>query len=137
LSPVSVFGGRFVLLWRIKNRPTRLFYALLVTTVGERPLGIQASQLNAIARWSRIAAWERGRPCGRSRAAVQPDCPGCCRIGAKRGSTGVELYGSYASLKEIIRNEWTFDQKPEMFCFGLLEAFDMKQLEALAGPKKS
>jgi dienelactone hydrolase len=108
-------------------------YALLVAAVGERPLGIQASQLNAVAGWARschageninvVAAGPRSSLIGLIAAALTP------------GSVdSLELHGALGSLKEIIENNWNVDQKPEMFCFGLLEAFDLKQLEALALP---
>ena len=33
---------------------------------------------------------------------------------------------------KILLNNWSTAEKPEMFCFGLLESFDMPQLKALA-----
>ena len=48
---------------------------------------------------------------------------------------GVELHGSLASLKEVIERNWSVEQAPEMFCFGLLEAFDTPQLTALVAPR--
>ena len=43
--------------------------------------------------------------------------------------------GSLASLKEIIEENRTVDKTPEMFCFGLLEHFDIKQIAALTAPR--
>ena len=40
------------------------------------------------------------------------------------------------SLHEVIRNNWSVDQKPELFCFGLLEAFDIPQLKNLIGKER-
>ena len=37
------------------------------------------------------------------------------------------------SLKDVIKQNMTFDQVPELFCFGLLERFDMPQLYSLVG----
>ena len=51
------------------------------------------------------------------------------------GVASLELHGALASLKESIEKNWTVEQKPEMFCFGLLQAFDIKQLEALVAPR--
>jgi hypothetical protein len=108
-------------------------YTLLISAVGERPLGIQASQLNAVASWARschadesvnvVAAGPRSSLIALIAAALSPG-----------GIDSLELHGALESLKEIIQNNWNVDQKPEMFCFGLLEAFDLKQLEALASP---
>jgi dienelactone hydrolase len=108
-------------------------YALLISAVGERPLGIQASQLNAVADWAKsshqkksvnvVAMGPRHSLIALVAAALSPG-----------GSDSLELHGALGSLKEIIGKNWNVDQKPEMFCFGLLEAFDLKQLEALASP---
>ena len=47
----------------------------------------------------------------------------------------VQLHGSLGSLKEIIESNWHYLQAPELFCFGLLERFDVKQLAALVAPR--
>ena len=47
----------------------------------------------------------------------------------------LDLQDSFPSLKAVIQQNHTFEQMPEMFCFGLLEAFDMEQLKALAAPR--
>ena len=39
------------------------------------------------------------------------------------------------SLKQVIEKNLTVEQAPELFCFGLLERFDMPQLLALAAPR--
>jgi hypothetical protein len=109
-------------------------FALLVAAVGDRPLGIQASQLAAVARWSAaehktdavtvVAVGPRTSTVALVAAGLEPKAIG-----------GLELYGSWGSLKEIIEKSRAVDQMPEMFCFGLLEAFDVKQLSALAAPR--
>jgi hypothetical protein len=48
---------------------------------------------------------------------------------------GVELSGSFGSLKEIIESNGSVDQAPELYCFGLLEQFDVKQLAAIVAPR--
>ncbi|MBC8353020.1 MAG: acetylxylan esterase [Planctomycetes bacterium] len=116
--------------------PRRDFlFALMVTAVGERSVGIQASQLAAIARWGKqqhpdvdlqiVAVGER-----MSLAAV---------IAADLETTAidrVELSGSLATLKEVVEKNYGINQKPEFFCFGLLEAFDIRELVALVGPRE-
>ncbi len=39
------------------------------------------------------------------------------------------------SLKDLIEQGQSFEQSPELFCFGLLEAFDLPQIEALVAPR--
>ena len=53
----------------------------------------------------------------------------------EKAVAGVELHGSLGSLKEVIERDWSVNQKPELFCFGLLEAFDLKQIAALVAPR--
>jgi hypothetical protein len=38
-------------------------------------------------------------------------------------------------LKDVIEKNRSVDQWPEMFCFGLLEALDIRQLVALVAPR--
>jgi hypothetical protein len=47
----------------------------------------------------------------------------------------VECHDSLGSLKEVIERNWAVSEKPELFCFGLLESFDLKQLTALVAPR--
>jgi hypothetical protein len=47
----------------------------------------------------------------------------------------VQLDGALASLKEVIEKNWAVTTAPELFCFGLLERFDIKQLAALIAPR--
>ena len=116
--------------------PQRDFlFALLVTAVGERPVGIQASQLAAIARWSRqqhpdaelqiVADGERLSLAALLATALET-----------KAIDRVELRGSLATLKEVVEENYGINQKPEFFCFGLLEAFDIRELVAMAGAHK-
>lgn len=109
-------------------------FALLVATVGERPLGIQASQVAALARWSQkefntgpvtvMANGPRSSTYALVAAALEEKA-----IGA------LELHNPLSSLKGIIEKNWGVNQYPELFCFGLLESFDVPQLKTLVGPR--
>jgi hypothetical protein len=124
---VDLFG-----LGESKIKPTG--FELTVDSVGDRPLGIQASQLAAVARWFQakrpaepltvIAVGPRASLWGLVAAALE-----------ERAITGLELHRSLGSLKEVIERNWTAEARPEMFCFGLLEAFDIQQLTALVAPR--
>jgi hypothetical protein len=108
-------------------------FALLVSSVGQRPLGIQAGQLASIARWLRdqrqakavsVAAYgPRTSLISMVATAIEPE------IAAAR------LQGSFASLKQIIETNGAVNQTPELFCFGLLQAIDIPQLVALSAPR--
>ena len=109
-------------------------FALLVAATGERPLGIQASQLNAVAKWGRGLA--KGQD-----VSVVGVGPRSCLIALtaaaldSRAIDALELHRPYASLKDVIRDNGSVQKTPEVFCFGLLEVVDIPQLLALAAPR--
>jgi dienelactone hydrolase len=107
---------------------------LYVSTVGERPLGIQASQVAAAARWS--ASTARGPA---SVLAVGPRSSIAALVAAALETQAIgdlEVRQAPGSLKEPIESGTPFDNAPDRFCFGLLERFDLPQLVALAAPRK-
>lgn len=107
-------------------------YGLLMGAVGERPLGVQASQIRAVARMLygqqakpvRIVAL--GRRTGLSAqiaAALDQD-----------SIAGVAVDQPFASLKQIIDENLQATDGPELFCFGLLQEFDVPEIVALGNP---
>jgi hypothetical protein len=110
-------------------------YGLLVSSVGERPLGVQASQLAAIARW--LETEQNTGPV--KLVAIGPRTSLMALV-----ATGMEpeaisatvVRGSFASLHEILDRKMNSQQGPELFTFGLLEQFDIPQLVQLAAPRK-
>ena len=117
-----------------KLRSHESLFALLIATVGERSLGVQAGQLAAVARWAQerpgqraprvVALGPRSSVIALVAAALEP-----------QAIAGLELRGSLGSLKEILEQDSSVGQKTELFCFGLLEAFDVKHLAALVAPR--
>jgi len=117
---------------RIESRD--FLFALLVAAVGDRPLGLQASQVAAAARWS--AAEHKTGPV--HLVAVGPRSSTFALVAAaleEQAIGSVELHSAITSLKEIIEQNASVEQKPELFCFGLLEAMDIKQIAALVAPR--
>ncbi len=110
-------------------------FGLLVASVGRRPLGIQANQVAATARWMRKQS--EGRPVTVQATGHRSSLIGLIAAGIEPDSIqAVDLRDSLGSLKEIIERNQTVNQTPEMFCFGLLEQFDILQLSALVAPRK-
>jgi hypothetical protein len=109
-------------------------FALLLAAIGDRPLGLQASQLAAVARW-----FKTERHAGSvTIEAVGPRLSTVALVAAGLDEDVIgdlELYGALGTLKELLEQDRSVEQMPEMFCFGLLEAFDIKQLFALAAPR--
>lgn len=113
----------------LPNREGYLF-SLLIGAVGERPLGVQASQVAAVARWSR----ERHKAPVRIVAAGNEVSGLVALVTAALEPEAVHGYSaakSYKSLREVLDQNLYYQQRPEVFCFGLLEQFDVPQIEAL------
>lgn len=109
-------------------------FALLVSTVGDRPLGLQARQLAAVATWAKK---QHGHSCGIVAIGPRVALPTLVAAGLEPETIGdVSLYGSYKSLKQVIEMKLGVNKAPELFCFGLLERFDIPQLEALVHPRR-
>lgn len=108
-------------------------FGLLVASLGERPLGIQAAQVAASARWLKarhgaaVAITARGPRTSLIAlvaAALEPDA-----------ISRVETYGAWTTLREVIDRNITAQEMPEMFTFGLLAEFDVAQIERLVAPR--
>jgi hypothetical protein len=103
----------------------------MLATVGDRALGLQANELLSVSRWA-----GDGKP-----VTVVADGPRSSVIALaaagldEHAITHVEVIAPLGSLKELIEQNKTFDQSPELFCFGLLEHFDVKDLAALVAPR--
>lgn len=109
-------------------------FALLVAATGERPLGVQSSQLAAIARW----AGKYDRKAKVTVSAVGPRSGVIALVAANldaRAIDGLKLHRPLSSLRDVIKQNGSVQKTPELFCFGLLEAIDIKQLIALIAPR--
>jgi hypothetical protein len=106
-------------------------WALMLATVGDRALGLQANELLSVSRWA-----GDGKP-----VTIVADGPRSSVIALAAAGldehtiTRVEVITLLGSLKELIEQNKTFDQSPELFCFGLLERFDVRDLAALVAPR--
>ncbi len=120
---------------KIKAQDPDYTYPLMVAAMGQRPLGIQAGQLAAIARWLKargpaeevtIAA-HGPRSCIAAlvAAAVEPSAIG-----------RMELHGGPSTLRMLIEDDQTVESAPELFAYGLLRTFDVRELIALAAPRE-
>src|SRR5205085_796142 len=107
-------------------------FALLASSLGERPLGIQAGQVAAVARWLK----QKYGPV--SLAAYGPRTSLIALVAAAvetEAVSEVRLARPLGSLREVIQRDLAVTEAPELFCFGLLEDFDMAQLSALVRPR--
>jgi hypothetical protein len=105
--------------------------AMLIGTVGERPLGIQVAQLlAAIATlseehgFSRLVIHSAG-----PRTSLAAIC--AAALDGDRKIDDVVTTGMPDSLKAFLEPGHSFNQTPEIYCFGLLRGFDIPQLRSL------
>jgi dienelactone hydrolase len=109
-------------------------YALLISAVGERPLGLQTDQVRAVCRHLRaerpqtpIEVHAIGRRTGLIAlvaAALEPEA-----------IAGVEIHGGLTSLRQVVDENMQVKDEPELFCFGLLKEFDIPRIEGLVAPQ--
>ena len=109
-------------------------FALLVAAVGDRPLGLQASQLTAAARW--LSGERKLGPV--KVISIGPRASVFATVAAaleEKAIGSLEVRQPLGSLRELIGQNVGVNQQPELFCFGLLEQFDVPQLRALVAPR--
>lgn len=109
-------------------------FALFISSIGDRPVGLQASQLAAVCRHARshyqvtdltlAALGPRSSLAALVAAGLQPDLV-----------SSVELTDSLGSLRQVIDDNLGVNDAPEYFCFGLLAEFDIRQLVGLVAPR--
>lgn len=110
-------------------------FAMFVDCVGGRSLGVQADELQAVARW---ATTQFGEPLSQQ-IAVGPRSSLAALVATATAADDERpqqliVQGSLGSLRDIISNDWNANKYPEMFCFGLLKACDIEDLNELAKP---
>ena len=98
---------------------------------GERLLGVQVRQLLAVLGWAAVEF--DGEPLslvasGRTAAVI---AAAAAALFPKRLDS-LLLEELPASLKLLIEERSEYEQEPELFCFGLLQQFDIRELLALA-----
>jgi dienelactone hydrolase len=107
-------------------------WEMLVATVGDRPLGLQAAQLLAVATWLRTNASRsisvvtegiRNQVIAATSAALEP-----------AAFARTESRQSMGSLDYLLKNSVPFRSAPELFCLDLYKYFDLDRLSIIASP---
>ena len=126
-------------------------YAQMLNTVGERPLGLEAAQVAAVARWLQADAVDgSGTPGSRiavpGRAAsplrVVTNGPRSETVALVSAAMVPELYSSIEvrhgmeSLGDLLLHPPGYDQAPELMCLDLYRDFDINTLSLMAAPAK-
>lgn len=110
-------------------------FALFVSSVGARPVGVQADGLQAVMRWAKTQFDEPVEQL----VAIGPRVSLAALIATAAGAADerpalLKLHGSLGSLREVIEKNWSVNDYPEMFGFGLLQHCDIDDLVDLARP---
>jgi hypothetical protein len=113
--------------------PTR--YTNMINAVGERPLGLEAAQLIALARWAKEywnaprvrleSTGKRSQVVSLIASALMPDL-----------FSALEIHAGMRSLRYLFDNPVTYGEAPDLFCLDLYRDFDLDQLAALSAPTK-
>jgi dienelactone hydrolase len=125
-------------------------FAQMLNTVGERPLGLEAAQVAAIARWLEKDAMDGSATPGSRTTAANDTAPLHVVANGPRGETVAlvsaammpELYSSIevrhgiASLGELFNHPLDYQDAPELMCLDLYRDFDFNSLRLLAAPVK-
>jgi hypothetical protein len=111
---------------KIKSRD--FLHVILMHAVGERALGVQSGQITALANWAKN---EFGAQVTLHSSGPRLSVAACLAAVQTKAITSLELENPMKSLKEVITANRGANHLPEMMCHGLLEHFDLKQIEAL------
>jgi dienelactone hydrolase len=126
-------------------------YAQMLSAIGERPLGLEAAQVAAVARWM-----QTGRIDGTSTPGAQSAAPAGARWPVRVISSGPraetvavvaaaldpELFSgiaarkAMASLGEVFARPMSYEEAPELMCLDLYKDFDFDMLARMAAPVK-
>jgi hypothetical protein len=123
---------------KVHSQDPEYTYPLFVACVGERPLAIQAAQLAALARSVKQASSQSGPQPAITINAVGPRSSIAALLATAiepEAIAGARLAGAPATLKQLVDDDKTAEDLPELFPFGLLAEFDVRQLVALAAPR--
>jgi hypothetical protein len=114
------------------DQPAELFAEMLAAT-GERPLGMEASQLIGVAHWAQ-GEWApsqirlegtgiRSQVILLTAAALEPTL-----------FSQLELHGGMHSLSYLLEEPVEYKDAPDLFCLDLYKEFDLDRLATLAKP---
>lgn len=107
-------------------------WSLMLATVGERALGVQAAQLAGVVGWAKATDGVKVVAVGPRTSTVALVA---VAVAGPDAVSAVELHEPLGSLKEVIDTNRAVATTPELFCFGLLEKFDIADLAALVAPR--
>jgi hypothetical protein len=110
-------------------------FAQILDGLGDRPIGMEAAQLDRIARWARERA-------GVSKVRLETEGLRTQVVALVASALDPTLFSAISvrdgihSLSYVLELPVRFEEAPELFCLDLYRDFDIDRLEALAAPAK-
>jgi dienelactone hydrolase len=115
------------------QRPDPTDYELLISTTGERPLGLEAAQLIAAGRW--LHERSGNRPVRVETAGIRSQVVALVAAAIEPSLFSMlTTRGGMKSLGYLLSAPVPFRKAPELFCLDLYKYFDLDQLAAMASP---
>lgn len=106
-------------------------YGLLLSSVGDRPLGIEAAQVAAVAKW---AAQNQKTPAKLEAFGPRTSLVGlCAAVVESKSFSELALHDSLNTLKDVLTQNKSVNEAPDLFTFGLLQFADIPQLTTAIG----
>jgi dienelactone hydrolase len=116
------------------DRETRRLLQNL-TGLGERPVGLQAAELVAVARW--LAARSGPAPLRLETTGIRSQLAALVAAALEpRLFTEIVVRDGMTSLGEALERPVEYMDAPELFCLDLYKEFDVSSLAALAAPTR-
>src|ERR1022692_1091601 len=117
----------------VAEEPDRADWEMLAATTGDRPLGLEAAQLLAVANWLRTGTGPsniaietegiRNQVISLVAAAVEPTA-----------FPRLESHHGMESLRYLLDKPVPYRSAPDLFCLDLYKYFDLDQLAMIAAP---
>jgi hypothetical protein len=119
----------------IPQRPDPTDWELLVATTGDRPLGIEAAQVIAAAKW--LGGVSGQRHVRLETTGIRSEVIGLVAAALEPTLFSEQVsYQAMRSLGYLLEAPVAFRAAPELFCLDLYKNFDIDRFIALAAPTK-
>ena len=114
------------------DQPFSQFAEMLAAT-GERPLGVEAAQLNGVARWAQ-QEWAPAR-IRLEGTGIRSQMIALVAAASEPGLISqIELHAGMHSLNYLLEKPVQYEEAPDLFCLDLYKNFDIDRLAPLAEP---
>jgi hypothetical protein len=108
---------------------------LLVASAGDRPLGLEAAQLAAVAKWLR--ANSSGRPVQVETDGIRTSVIAAVAAAVEPGTfSTITSHHAMKSLGYLLDTPVDYRSAPDLFCLDLFKYFDIDSIAAIVEPTK-